>query len=64
MSQIIQIAKEKSLSSFPLEDYREANQESVIDYGLDAKDMIGLSCLFPDNFSYLADSKRGCNAIE
>ena len=64
MSQIMQIAKEKSLGSFPLGDYSEANQESVFDYGLDAKDMIGLSCLFPDDFSYLADSKRGCMVIE
>ena len=65
MNQIMQIAKEKSLCSLPEKDSGHSNQESKIDYGLEAKDMIGLACEFLDYQTLdLADSKRRCTVIE
>jgi len=48
MSQIMQIAKAKNLGSFPTRDSGETNQGSLLDLGLDASDMIGLSWIFLD----------------
>ena len=65
MSQIMQIAKEKNLRSFPTLDRSEINQGSLRDLGLNAKDMIGLSWIFLDHPSlYLANPERRCMVIE
>ncbi|MDX1442086.1 MAG: hypothetical protein R3237_06480 [Nitrosopumilaceae archaeon] len=61
----MQIVKEKNLYSLPEMDSGLSNHESAIDYGLEAKDMIGLSWIFLDSqTSDLAYSKRRCTVIE
>ena len=65
MNQIMQIAKEKNLSSLPAKDFGYSNHESTLDYGLEARDMIGLSWIFLDpTSSHLVNSKRRCSVIE
>jgi len=58
MSQIMQIAREKNLCSFPKLDAGKNNQGSYFGHGLDAHDMIGLSWLLLED-----QSKYGLNGL-
>ena len=63
MSQIIQIAKEKSPDSFSVSEYVKSTPFS--NNHITAYDVVGLSWVFLDDpVSYLAHSERRCNVNE